>query len=92
MNSIDYLIKFHPESLTECDRCGVLELHIEELLKPYQRPELLNICSKCGYKANSFLNYYGKKKLSDIERLMSYLVNTSHQRNKMIAMMNAGYF
>lgn len=92
MNSIDYLIRFHPEMLTECDRCGMLELHMEKLNKPYQRTELVNICSKCAPKANSFLNYYGIKKQKDINKLMEYIVNTNHQQNKMIAMMNAGYF
>ncbi len=92
MNSIDYLIRFHPEKLTQCDRCGWLELHMEKLLKPYQRSELVNICSKCAPKANSFLNYYGIKKKKDIENLMNYLLSDNHQKNKMVAMMNAGYF
>lgn len=90
--NIDYLIKFHPEMLTECDRCGVLALHMEKLLKPWRRNELVNICSKCGPKANSFFGYYGEKKPKHIEQLMQYLTSGNKQQQKLSAMMNAGYF
>ncbi len=90
--NIDYLIKFHRDKLTECDRCGNLELHMETLLRPWRRVELINICSKCAPKANSFFGYYGKKNPKHIRSLMEYLTTGSKQQEKLTAMMNAGYF
>ena len=92
MDNLEFLKKYRRDKLTECDRCGELELHMETLLKPWQSKELVNICSKCAPKANSFFGYYGKKKPKHIKQLMDYLTSGSKQLEKFTAMMNAGYF
>lgn len=92
MDYIDYMIKYHREKLTECDRCGNLELYMQTLLPTWQRHELVNICSKCEPEANSFFSYYGKKKQKDIDNLYKYLINGSKQTRIFSSLMNGGYY
>lgn len=90
--NIDYLIKFHRDKLIECDRCGNLELHMEKLLSIYRKRELVNICSKCSCKTNSFKKTSKPMAVEVKQRFYAYLTSGSKQQEKLAAMMNAGYY
>jgi hypothetical protein len=50
------------------------------------------ICSKCGDKANSFINYWGKKKPKDLAKLHNFLASGILPMRQYQQQMNAGYF
>ena len=75
----------------KCDRCGHKSFLCSELRSIYQRKELKVLCDECGVESNAFINYYGKKKKKDLDRLFRYLVSGSEQVKKFNQMMNAGY-
>ncbi len=89
-----------------CDRCGENNkatkftfLHdgeLTELKKQYQTPFVKLLCNSCGEKANSFINYYGKKKRKDIEKLDRYVrsgkLSKQAEINYYNKLNNAGYF
>ncbi len=91
--NLDYLRKFHKESLSQCDRCGCLELkcNVTELKSIYKMEDLERLCNDCGNVANSFINYYGQKNQEDINLLNSYLVSGDRQIGIFAAKMNGGY-
>jgi hypothetical protein len=62
-----------------------------EVLKNY-RVGYVDICGRCGQKADSFINYYGKKKESDLKRLHKFLVSGVLPMRDFSKLMNAGYF
>ena len=90
--NIDFMIKFHRDKLTECDRCGRLELHMEKLLSIYRKRELVNICSKCSCKTNSFKKASKPMTAKVKQAFYVYLTSGKRQQEKLTAMMNAGYY
>lgn len=75
-----------------CDRCGDDKCFCNDLRLQWRRSELVSICENCSDKADSFINYYGKKKPKDIESLMMYLTSGRKQKEIFSAMMSAGYY
>lgn len=58
-----------------CERCGayIPPFRGKKIAEPWQKFGVVDICEKCGDKANKFLNYWGLKKPKDIESLRKYL-------------------
>lgn len=91
--NIEYLRKFHKDSLAQCDRCGILDMrhNIVELKGAYKKEDLTQLCRECGDVANSFVNYYGEKSDKDVSLLNDYLVSGDKQVGIFNAKMNGGY-
>jgi hypothetical protein len=62
-----------------------------EVTKSYQ-VGYADICEMCGQKADQFINYYGKKKESDLKRLHKFLVSGVLPMRDFSKLINAGYF
>ena len=94
---------------THCGRCGkdcrynpelwpefVSVGELTELSAPYSIYGVKSLCKECGDKANSFLNYYGKKKKSDriklAEFIKSGIVSAKLTKNAYTSLMNGGYY
>jgi hypothetical protein len=75
-----------------CDICGIDCDSVTELKAIYQTPQLKALCNSCGEVADSFVNYYGKKKPEDVARLHLFLMSGKRQVDILTATMNAGYF
>lgn len=94
---------------THCDRCGVdcrpypdrypafIPVgDLVELTPFYTTIFTKHLCSKCGDEANSFINYYGRKRESDIANLRQYLKSGSVSSITVdriySQLMNGGYY
>lgn len=53
---------------------------------------MTDICECCGNKADKFIDYYGKKKKQDKQKLKSYLNTGVMVQKKYSAQINAGYY
>ena len=58
----------------------------------YNHHELSEFCDSCTKKANSFLNYYGKKRKEDLKNLFNFVNCGDIPTRKFNAMMNGGYY
>ena len=58
----------------------------------YQVCSKVDICERCAYKADSFVDYYGKKKKRDVRKLFKFLRNGVLVLEEFSALMNAGYY
>ena len=63
-----------------------------EIKEIYRVHGLKDICENCCDKANKFINYWGKKKKSDLADLKGYLNSGKKVKNKFNAQMNGGYY
>ena len=90
----------------ECDRCGIdcrankkanyiQSWELLEIKEIYKTIFVNSLCLSCSTKANSFVNYYGEKKPSDLSALSNYLRSGEKSKlselNAYSAMNNAGY-
>ena len=76
---------------TTCDCCGKKTVILNEIRLIYRIHGMLELCESCGDKSSKFINYYGKKKESDLLKLKNYFNSGRMILNKYSAMMNAGY-
>lgn len=91
-----------------CDRCGVdctreflgkriavLDSDYFIIRDIYRTRFTINLCNPCGKKADSFVNYWGKKKEADIIKLNLFLRNGAASKKNELdylnSLMNAGY-
>lgn len=74
-----------------CSICGIESLFTEEIKSIYAVHGNDHICESCGDIANSFVNYYGKKKQKDLDALKQYLNSGVYAMTKYSRQMNAGY-
>jgi len=89
-----------------CDRCGdnqaakkftfLCDGELTKVKESYQTLFVKKLCNCCGEKANSFLNYYGRKKRKDIKQLNDYLrsglLSKQAELNRYNQLNNAGYY
>lgn len=82
-----------------CLKCGVTHdnhhwqfFYMYDLRDFYSVLGLQVLCQKCGDKANSFVNYFGKKKDEDIKAVHDYLITGVVPTRIYQAMMNGGYY
>lgn len=82
----------------QCCVCGVVFNNnqggfylMEEIKDIYSIGNHKVICSKCGEKANAFVNYWGKKKERDLKDLNLFLLNGVLPQREFKELMNAGY-
>lgn len=91
---------------THCDRCGkdcrngkfnfVPPWELVELKRIYKTRFVEFVCKGCGDVANSFVNYYGKKKPEDMLTVNKFLRNGKVSGELEISIYsqlnNAGYY
>jgi len=89
-----------------CDRCGDnkkpksftfnFDGELVELRKTYQTLFVKKLCGACGEKADSFINYYGRKKKEDVRKLNNYLrsgeLSKSVELKRYSQLTSAGYY
>ena len=76
-----------------CPLCGgELSWFSEPLRSNYNDHKLGSLCIKCMKKADSFVNYWGRKKEKDKRALLSFINNGIEPQRRLFAMMNAGYW
>ena len=74
-----------------CSICLVKGWLFYDLRSNYSVHGFKTVCPKCGDKANSFVNYWGKKKLKDKVNLKMYLNGGIMAQRKYSQLINAGY-
>lgn len=92
---------------THCDRCGkdcrhnehsnfVLAGELVEVKSVWQSVGVTHVCKLCGNKANSFIDYYGKKTSKDKIALKNYLqsgdVSSIVTIRTYSSLINGGYY
>lgn len=85
-----------PKQGQYCDRCGsYIEGKPKEIILPYRKFGVMDLCDPCSKKADSFVDYCGVKTQKDIESLRRYLQSGSVSGellgSKFSKLMNAGY-
>jgi hypothetical protein len=70
-----------------CDRCGVScgWVNLTDMRDIYKIGGIMEICTKCADKANSFVNYYGKKKEKDKSDLFNFLLSGVEVQKRYLA-------
>ena len=83
----------------QCHICGVVSLvkdynywNMETLRPCYALTDNADMCEKCALTADSFVDYFGKKKAKDKQSLKSFILR-GYEMNKIYSgLMCAGYF
>jgi len=83
----------------QCHVCGRVFLNndynywnMEALRACYALTGNTGMCEKCTIKANSFVDYFGKKRAIDKQKLKSFILS-GYEINKIYSgLMRAGYF
>lgn len=74
----------------------MLPYELIKLLSIYQTKIVTHVCKSCGDQANSYVNYYGKKKQEDKKALNKFLRSgpiSAKREDKLYSMLNnAGYY
>ena len=76
-----------------CDRCGYKcgWFNLNDLRDIYRVGGIVNLCNRCGDRANSFVDYYGKKKEKDKKDLSDFLMSGELVKKRFDEINNAGY-
>jgi hypothetical protein len=88
-----------PRNKRQCHVCGGVFINndynywnMETLRDCYALTNNACMCEKCTIKANSFVNYFGKKRATDKQKLKSFILN-GYEINKIYSgLMCAGYY
>lgn len=72
--------------------CGNVYPWDKPLKNIYNVHMLGSLCSKCGDKADSFIDYYGKKDEADLKLLFDFVSSGIEPQRQLQAMMSAGYW
>ncbi len=89
-----------------CDRCGnnrkakkykfLVDGELIDVKESYQTLFVKKLCNCCGEEANRFLNYYGRKKKEDINKLNDFLrsgaLSMQAELKRYSQLNNAGYY
>lgn len=69
-----------------CDRCGKNcgWFNLTEMRDTYKVGGIVEVCNRCGDKANSFVNYYGAKKEKDRNSVFNFLLSGSEVQKRFL--------
>lgn len=98
LNFTEMLMNFNSKNERQCHVCGIVfrdnkygYWDIEQIRKIYSVCNNLDMCAKCARKADSFVDYYGKKKPEDVAKLKRFLLSGYQAKKDFSALMNGGY-
>ena len=76
-----------------CDRCGDKcgWFNLTDIKPIYRVGGIVDVCRSCANKANSFVNYYGKKTEKDKQNLSCFLMSGKLVLERFNQIMYAGY-
>ena len=83
----------------QCHVCGIVfrdteygYWNMETIRECYAVTDNLDMCAKCARKADSFVDYYGKKRESDKAKLRQFLLAGFQATRDFNSLMNGGYY